>query len=85
MSWSVENHTPENVLDHLEREAFYGVGAAMAMGEQPTGFAIEFQQNQLAGKFPPAARFLLRRRHGAAGRRSGFALDPGDRSVARRL
>ena len=57
VSWSVENHTAENVLDHLEREAFYGVGAALSMGEQPTDFAIEFQQNQLAGKFPPAARF----------------------------
>jgi imidazolonepropionase-like amidohydrolase len=59
VSWSVENHSPENVLDHLEREAFYGVGAAMAMGEQPTGFAIQFQQNQLAGKFPPATRFFF--------------------------
>lgn len=59
VSWSVENHSPENVLDHLEREAFYGVGTAMAMGEQPTAFAIQFQQNQLAGKFPPAARFFF--------------------------
>ena len=59
VSWSVENHTPENVLDHLEREAFYGVGTTMAMGEQPTDFAIEFQRNQLAGKFPPAARFFF--------------------------
>lgn len=59
VSWSVENHTPQNVLDHLEREAFYGVGATLAMGEQPTDFAIEFQQNQLAGKFPPAARFFF--------------------------
>ncbi len=24
VSWSVRNHSPENVLDHLEREAFYG-------------------------------------------------------------
>ncbi len=59
LSWSVENHTPENVLDHLEREAFYGVGTAMAMGDQPTDFAIQFQQDQLAGKFPPAARFFF--------------------------
>jgi imidazolonepropionase-like amidohydrolase len=59
VSWSVENHTAENVLDHLEREAFYGVGATLSMGEQPTDFAIEFQQNQLAGKFPPAARFFF--------------------------
>src|SRR5580658_9429381 len=59
VSWSVENHTPENVLDHMEREAFYGVGTAMSMGEQPTDFAIKFQRDQLAGKFPPAARFFF--------------------------
>jgi imidazolonepropionase-like amidohydrolase len=59
VSWSVENHTPENVLDHLEREAFYGVGTAMTMGDQPLDFAIKFQQDQLAGKFPPAARFFF--------------------------
>ena len=58
-SWSVENHTPENVLDHLEREAFYGVGTAMTMGDQPAAFAIKFQQDQLARKFPPAARFFF--------------------------
>jgi imidazolonepropionase-like amidohydrolase len=59
VSWSMENHSPENVLDHLEREAFYGVGAAMAVGDQPTDFAIGFQEDQLAGKFPPAARFFF--------------------------
>jgi imidazolonepropionase-like amidohydrolase len=58
-SWSVKNHTPENLLDHLQREAFYGVGTVLSMGEQPTDFAIEFQQNQLGGKFPPAARFFF--------------------------
>jgi imidazolonepropionase-like amidohydrolase len=59
VSWSAENHTRENVLDHLEREAFYGVGTAMTMGDQPADFAIEFQQEQRAGKFPPAARFFF--------------------------
>ncbi len=59
VSWSVENHTPENVLDHLEREAFYGVGTALTMGDQPSAFAMGFQRNQLAGKFPPAARFFF--------------------------
>ena len=59
VSWSVENHTPENVLDHLEREAFYGVGTAMTMGDQPTDFAVKFQQDQQIGKFPPAARFFF--------------------------
>ena len=59
VSWSVENHTPENVLDHLEREAFYGAGTAMTMGDQPIAFALQFQRGQLAGKFPPAARFFF--------------------------
>src|SRR6202521_1428987 len=59
VSWSVENHTPANVLDHLEREAFYGVGTAMTMGDQPVDFAITFQKDQLAGKFPPASRFFF--------------------------
>jgi imidazolonepropionase-like amidohydrolase len=58
-SWSAQNHTRENVLDHLEREAFYGVGSAMTMGDQPDDFAIQFQQDQAAGKFPPAARFFF--------------------------
>jgi imidazolonepropionase-like amidohydrolase len=59
VSWGVENHTAENVLDHLEREAFYGVGAAMTMGDQPIDFALQFQKDQLAAKFPPAARFFF--------------------------
>lgn len=59
VSWSVENHTRANVLDHLQREAFYGVGAAETMGDQPVDFALAFQQDQLAGKFPPAARFFF--------------------------
>jgi imidazolonepropionase-like amidohydrolase len=59
VSWSVENHTPENVLDHLEREAFYGAGTAITMGDQPIAFALQFQRDQLAGKFPPAARFFF--------------------------
>jgi imidazolonepropionase-like amidohydrolase len=59
VSWSAENHTPENVLDHLEREAFYGAGTAMTMGDQPVAFALQFQRDQLAGKFPPGARFFF--------------------------
>jgi imidazolonepropionase-like amidohydrolase len=58
-SWGVDNHTPENVLDHLEREAFYGIGTTMTMGDQPDDFAIKFQRDQRAGKFPPAARFFF--------------------------
>lgn len=59
VSWGPENHTTENVLDQLEREAFYGAGAVMTMGDQPDDFAIKFQRDQKAGKFPPAARFFF--------------------------
>ncbi len=59
VSWSVQNHTPENILDHLEREAFYGIGTTMTMGDQPDDFALKFQHDQMAGKFPPAARFFF--------------------------
>jgi len=58
-SWGAENYTPSNVLDHLEREAFYGVGATQSVGSSPTDQSIEFQQDQQAGKFPPASRFFF--------------------------
>lgn len=58
-SWGAENYTPQNVLDHLEREAFYGVGATQSVGSSPTDASIEFQRDQMAGKFPPASRFFF--------------------------
>ena len=58
-SWSAENYTPTNVLDHLQREAFYGVGATQSVGSSPTEQAIAFQQDQQAGKFPAASRFYF--------------------------
>jgi imidazolonepropionase-like amidohydrolase len=58
-SWGASNYTPQNVLDHLRREAFYGVGATQSVGSSPTAAALQFQKNQRAGKFPPAARFFF--------------------------
>ncbi|HEY7171433.1 MAG TPA: amidohydrolase family protein [Vicinamibacterales bacterium] len=58
-SWSAENHTAANILDHLQREAFYGVGVVMTMGDSPDDFALQFQRDQQAGKFAPAARFFF--------------------------
>jgi imidazolonepropionase-like amidohydrolase len=58
-TWSVKNHNAANVLDHLKREAFYGVGAVMTMGDQPSDWAIQFQREQEAGKLTPAAKFLF--------------------------
>jgi hypothetical protein len=58
-SWGAENYTPQNVLDHLRREAFYGVGATQSVGSSPTAQALAFQEKQQAGAFPPASRFLF--------------------------
>lgn len=58
-SWGAQNYTPKNVLDHLQREAFYGVGATESVGSSPTEQAIQFQKDQQAGKFPPSARFFF--------------------------
>lgn len=82
VSWSVENHSPENVLDHLEREAFYGVGTAMTMGDQPLDFAIKFQQDQ-GREISAGSPIIFRRRPRAAGRWAGCASDPGNLRVAR--
>ena len=58
-SWGAENYTPQNVLDHLQREAFYGVGATQSVGSSPTEPALQFQRDQQAGKFAPASRFFF--------------------------
>lgn len=58
-SWGAENHTPQNVVDHLRREAFYGVAAAASVGTSPTEQAVQIQRDQQAGRFPATARFLF--------------------------
>jgi imidazolonepropionase-like amidohydrolase len=58
-TWGAENYTPVNVLDHLQREAFYGVGATQSVGSSPTDQAVQFQRDQQAGRFPAASRFFF--------------------------
>jgi imidazolonepropionase-like amidohydrolase len=58
-SWGAEHYTPENVLDHLQREAFYGVVATQSVGSSPTAPSLQFARDQAAGTFPPASRFLF--------------------------
>ena len=48
-----------NLLDHVQREAFYGTAAVMSVGTGPTDASLQFQRDQQADKFPPAARFLF--------------------------
>lgn len=58
-SWRAENYTAANVLDHLQREAFYGTAATQSVGSSPLEASLQFQADQRAGKFPPASRFLF--------------------------
>ena len=58
-SWGADNHTPENVLEHLQREAAYGVGAVQSVGSSPVDQSLLIQKNQQAGKFPTASRFFF--------------------------
>ncbi len=52
-----ENFTPENLLDHLQREAFYGVGTANDGGSAPVALSLQFQLDQAARNFPPSAQY----------------------------
>jgi imidazolonepropionase-like amidohydrolase len=58
-SWGAEHYSAQNVLDHLQREAFYGVAATQTVGSSPTDQAMQFERDQAAGKFPAASRFLF--------------------------
>ena len=58
-NWAPENYTPANILDHLRREAYYGVGVTQSVGSSPTDSSLQFIKDQTAGKFPPASRFLF--------------------------
>jgi imidazolonepropionase-like amidohydrolase len=58
-SWSAKNYTPENVLDHLRREAYYGVAATQSVGSSPTDASLAFARDQQAGKFKVASRFFF--------------------------
>jgi len=58
-TWGAQNYTPQNIVDHLQREAFYGVVATTSVGSSPTDPSLQLQQDQAAGKLPPASRFLF--------------------------
>jgi imidazolonepropionase-like amidohydrolase len=58
-SWGAQNYTAENVLDHLQREAFYGTAVTQSVGSSPLEASLQFQRDQRSGRFPPASRFLF--------------------------
>jgi imidazolonepropionase-like amidohydrolase len=55
---SAENYTRENILDHMRRFAYFGVGASQAMGSDFGEMPFLLRDDILAGKYPDAARFL---------------------------
>lgn len=57
-TWRAENHTPANVLEHLRREAFYGVAATTAVGTSPIDQILQVERDQKAGKLRPASHIV---------------------------
>ena len=49
-SWRAENYTRENVLDTLDRLAYYGIGAVFSAGADPTDRALQLQRDQAVGR-----------------------------------
>lgn len=58
-TWQASNHTPANVLDHLQRSAFYGTAATTSVGTSPLEQMLAVQADQRAGRLPQAARLLF--------------------------
>jgi imidazolonepropionase-like amidohydrolase len=57
-SWGSENYSRNNLIEHLERYAYYGFGAVFSAGADPDDLAIELQQAQRDGDVA-GARFLF--------------------------
>ena len=57
-SWGSENFTRENLIDHLYRHAYYGVGTIISTGSDLEEIAIEVRQAQRVGEVA-GARYLV--------------------------
>lgn len=54
-----ENFTLDNLRDHLQRQAFFGVGSVLDAGSASLPIAQRYQGEQDAGKHPDAAHLSL--------------------------
>ena len=52
-----EHYTPENLYDHFQRAAYYGVGTVHDGGTASVPISLQFQADQKAGKYPNAAHY----------------------------
>ncbi|MEE2636857.1 MAG: amidohydrolase family protein [Acidobacteriota bacterium] len=57
-SWGSENFTRENLIDHLYRHAYYGVGTIISTGSDREEIALEVRQAQRLGAVG-GARYLV--------------------------
>ena len=53
-----QNYTRENILDHMQKFAYFGVAASMALGSDFGDMPFELRDEINAGKHPTAARFV---------------------------
>jgi imidazolonepropionase-like amidohydrolase len=54
-----EHYTPENLLDHLQRSAYYGVGTVNDGGTAVVPISLDLEAAQRAGHLPPAAHYVF--------------------------
>ena len=57
-SWGSQNFTRENLVDHLHRHAYYGVGTIISTGSDLEEIALEVRQAQRVGEVE-GARYLV--------------------------
>ena len=57
-SWGSENFTRENLIDHLDRHAYYGVGTIISTGSDIEEIALQVLREQRAGEVG-GARYLV--------------------------
>src|SRR5215467_8179263 len=53
-----QNYTRENILDHMQKFAYFGVAASMALGSDFGDLPYQLRDEIAAGKHPTAARFV---------------------------
>ena len=49
-SWGSENFTRENLIDHLNRHAYYGIGTVISTGSDKEEIALQVQLEQRLGQ-----------------------------------
>ncbi len=57
-SWGSQNFTRDNLIDHLHRHAYYGVGTIISTGSDIEEIALEVKQAQRLGEVQ-GARYLV--------------------------